>query len=207
VRIANLVQAVVRSSPAIFASLIVQTQTILPAAAQTAAVSAGLPPKPEFKHHRKITTVYAAERDTTTVSVILQKGTYFLWIQKPRVVVAYQHAGAVAPTGVAAEVMLIEFRTQEPQFAATNRLTITGVGGQGGGDTVRVEAVASRSRLEGHAFTNDHRLTFDVPATDAASLLAAQKVVLDVGGVVVRLKEEQLEAWRELAWGMRGGGR
>jgi hypothetical protein len=166
-----------------------------------------LPPKPEFKHHRKITTVYAPERDTTTVSVVLEQGRYFLWIQKPRVTVAYQHAGAVAPAGLAAQAMLIEFRTQEPQFAGTNRLTITGAGGEGGEDTVRVEAVAIRSRLEGHAFTNDHRMTFVVGAGDAASLLAARKVVLEVGGVVVRLKEEQMEAWRELAWGMGGWGR
>jgi hypothetical protein len=42
---------------------------------------------------------------------------------------------------------------------------------------------------------------------DAASLLAARKVVLEVGRVVVRLEEEQTEAWRELAWGMRSRGR
>jgi hypothetical protein len=207
VRIASPVQAVVRSSPVVLALLIVQTQTILPAVAQTAAVSAALPPKPEFRHHRKIATVYAPERDTTTVSVVLEQGKYFLWTQKPRVTVAYQHADSVAPAGPAGEVMLIEFRTQEPQFAATNRLTITGVGGEGGGDTVRVEAVASRSRLEGHAFTNDHRMTFVVAAGDAARILGARKVVLEVGGVVVRLKEEQVEAWRELAWRMGRWGR
>jgi hypothetical protein len=204
---ASPVQAVVRSSPVVLALLIAQTSTTLPAAAQTAAISVARPSRPEFRHHRKITTVYAPERDTTTVSVVLEKGKYFLWTQKPRVTVAYQHASSAAPAGMAAEVMLIEFRTQEPQAAATNRLKITGVGGEGGADTVRIEAVASQSRLEGHAFTNDHQMTFLVAAEDAASFLAARKAVLEVGGVVVRLKQEQLEAWRELAWGMGSWGR
>jgi hypothetical protein len=50
-------------------------------------------------------------------------------------------------------------------------------------------------------------MTFVLAAGDAARLLAARKVVLEVGGVVVRLKEEQMEAWRELAWGMGSRGR
>jgi hypothetical protein len=207
VRIASLAQVVVRSSPVALPLLIVQTQTILPAAAQTVAVTVALPAKPEFKHHRKITTVYAPERDTTTVSVVLERGKYFLWTQKPRVTVAYQHAGTVAPAGIASEVMLIELRPLAPLWAAPTGWRTPGVGGGGGGHTVRVEAVASRSRLEAHAFTNDHRMTFVVAARDAASLLAARKVVLEVGGVVVRLKEEQMEAWRELAWGMGVWGR
>ena len=201
-RFTSLLQTVVRPSAVLLAVLVGQPRTVTSAAAQTAALSAALPPKPEFKHHRKITTVYAPERDTTAVSVVLAKGKYVLWTQRPRVTVAYEYPGTTPPTGMAASAMLIEFRTQEPQAATTNRLTITGEGGEGGEPPVRIEEVASMSRLEAHAFTHDHRMTFVVPAEDAVRILAARQVALEVGGVVVRLKEEQLQAWRELAWQM-----
>jgi hypothetical protein len=202
----SLLQAAVRPT-LLLAALVTHPLTVTSAAAQTAALSAALPPKPEFKHHRKITTVYAAERDTTTVAVVLAKGKYFLWTQRPKVTVAYQYPGAMAPTGLAASAMLIEFRTQEPQAAATNRLTITGEGAGDGEPPIRIEEVASTSRLEAHAFTNDHRMTFVMPAEDAVRILAARHVALEVGGVVVRLKEEQIQAWRELAWQMGAWGR
>jgi hypothetical protein len=210
VRIARLAQSVVRPCPVVATLFLLYVQIVplvRPAAAQGAAAVEALPFKPTFRHHQRITSVYAADRDTTTVSVVLDKGKYFLWTQRPRVTVAYQYAGTTAPEGRAADWMLVELRTQAPQAATTNRLRITSVGEEGGGDTVRVEAVASASRLEAHAFTNDHRMTFVVRPDDAAKFLAARRVGLEVGGVVVRLKEEQMEAWREVAWRMGGWGR
>lgn len=204
-RVARLMETVVRPSPVVATLFLLQIQIaqfVMPAAAQGVVAAEALPLKPTFEHHRQITSVYAPDRDTTTVSVVLDKGKYFLWTQRPRVTVAYQHAGTTAPERRAGEAMLIEIRTQAPQAASTNQLTITGVAGEGGGDTVRVEAVARASRLEAHVFTNDHRMTFVVPHDDVAKFLAARWVVLEVGGVVVRLKKEQMEAWRELAWEM-----
>jgi hypothetical protein len=180
-----------------------------PAGAQ-AALSAAPPARPTFSHHREIASEYDAARDTTTVSLVLSRGKYFLWIQHPRVTVGYRYPGRTRPVGGTVEGMLIEFRTQEPQAAGTNRLTITGAArpsantdaSEGEVRSVLAETEAIGSNLEPHAFTHDHRLTFLLPAEDAARVLRSQHVVLDAGGVKVRLKQEQLEAWRELGWGM-----
>jgi len=62
VRFTSLLQAVLRPSAFLLAVLVAHPRPVPSAAAQTAALSAALPPKPELKHRRKITTVYEPER-------------------------------------------------------------------------------------------------------------------------------------------------
>ena len=129
---------------------------------------------------------YDSTSDSTTRSVELQHGRYFIHFHKPRVTVAVAYPGTIAPAEP--DAVLIEFRTQSPQYAATNVLTLTAPG------DVRVTAIATRSRVRTHIQTTDHTLTFALAAAELRPLLSAAKARMEVGGVRVDLKRAQLEA-------------
>lgn len=133
-----------------------------------------------------IRVTYDSTADSTTRSVEVQRGRYFLHFHKPRVTVALSYAGRTAPAEPGD--VLIEFRTQSPQYTATNVLTLTAPG------TPSVLAVATGSHVHTHIQTTDHTLTFILPAAELRPLLAAPKARLEVGGVKVDLKRDQLEA-------------
>ena len=129
---------------------------------------------------------YDSTSDSTTRSVELQRGRYFLHFHKPRVIVALAYTGRTAPA--APGDVLIEFRTQSPQYTATNVLTLTAPG------ILPVLAVATGSHVHTHIQTTDHTLTFVLPAAELRPLVAAPKARLEVGGVKVELKRDRLEA-------------
>jgi hypothetical protein len=133
-----------------------------------------------------VVVVYDSTSDSTTRSVEVQRGRYFLHFHKPRITFATAHPGREA--AFEADSVLIEFRTQSPQYTATNVLSLTA-----GGD-LRLLAVATRSRVHTHIQTTDHTLTFVLPAEQLRPMLTAAKVRLEVGGVKTDLKREQLEA-------------
>lgn len=133
-----------------------------------------------------IRLAYDSISDSTTRSVEVQRGRYFLHFHKPRVTVAVAYPGQVPPAEP--DSVLVEFRTQSPQYTSTNVLTLTAPGGR------RVVAVATRSRVYTHIQTTDHTLTFVLPAAELQPLLAATKAGMEVGGVKVDLKRAQLEA-------------
>lgn len=133
-----------------------------------------------------VVVVYDSTSDSTTRSVQVQRGRYFLHFHKPRVTFATSHPGREA--AFPADSVLIEFRTQSPQYTATNVLSLTASG------DLQVLAVATRSRVHTHIQTTDHTLTFVLPAAALRPMLAAAKVRLEVGGVKTDLKREQLEA-------------
>ena len=133
-----------------------------------------------------IRVTYDSISDSTTRSVEVQRGRYFLHFHKPRVTVALTYPGRTAPAEPVD--VLIEFRTQSPQYTATNVLTLTAPG------ILPVLAVATRSHVHTHIQTTDHTLTFILPAAELRPLLAATRARLEVGGVKVELKQGQLEA-------------
>lgn len=152
--------------------------SVAPAAARAqATVAAGKYP---------IRLTYDSTSDSTTRSVEVQRGRYFLHFHKPRVTVALTYAGRVAP--VEPGDVLIEFRSQSPQYTATNVLTLTAPG------DLRVLAVATGSQVRTHILRTDHALTFVLPAAELRPLLAGTRARLEVGGVKVDLKQDQLKA-------------
>lgn len=147
-----------------------------PALAQTAPAAVPYP----------IRVTYDSTSDSTTRSVEVQRGRYFLRFHKPRVTVALTYAGRTPPAEPGD--VLIEFRTQSPQYTATNVLTLTAPG------DLRATATATGSQVRTHIQTTDHALTFLVPAAELQPLLATAKARMEVGGVKVELKRGQLEA-------------
>ncbi|MEO8633978.1 MAG: hypothetical protein ABI587_01765 [Gemmatimonadales bacterium] len=133
---------------------------------------------------------YDPTSDSTTRSVEVQRGRYFLHFHKPRVAVALAYRGREAPAEP--DSVLIEFRTQSPQYTATNVLTLTGPG------DLHLLAAATRSRVHTHIQTTDHTLTFVLPAAELRPLLTTTKARLEVGGVKVDLKRDQLAALEAL---------
>lgn len=153
-----------------------------------------------FRHGRRIERVRDSAAATVTTQVVLERGKYLLWMQRPRVTVASVRPAAL-PAGTWPEEILIEFRTQSPQYTATNVLTLTA------GDTVRLEARASASRIDPRTFVTDHTLTFTLPLGEFLAFAQARTGRLEVGGVGVRLREEHLEAIRDFAVRVQDGGR
>lgn len=147
-----------------------------PALAQTAPAAVPYP----------IRVTYDSTSDSTTRSVEVQRGRYFLHFHKPRVTVVLTYAGRTPPTEPGD--VLIEFRTQSPQYTATNVLTLTAPG------DLHVVAVATRSQVRTHIQTTDHALTFVLPAAELRPFLAGAKARMEVGGVKVDLRRAQLEA-------------
>jgi hypothetical protein len=133
-----------------------------------------------------VVVVYDSTSDSTTRSVQVQRGRYFLHFHKPRITFATAHPGRDA--AFPPDSVLIEFRTQSPQYTATNVLSLTAAGG------LQVLATATRSQVHTHIQTTDHTLTFVLPAAELRTMLTAAKVRLEVGGVKADLKREQLEA-------------
>jgi hypothetical protein len=158
------------------------------------------PDEKEFRHGRTIEHVRDSAAATVTTQVVLERGKYLLWMQRPRVTVASIRPEAL-PAGTWPEEVLIEFRTQSPQYAATTVLTLTT------GDSLRLEARASASRIDPRTFVTDHTLTFRLPLAEFLAFAQARTGRLEVGGVGVRLREEHLEAIRDFAVQVQDGGR
>jgi hypothetical protein len=185
--------------PALVCTLLVAgAATAVPVAARgyapTAPVADTLawPAPRAYRHERLIATSRDSLAATVTTSMVVDKGRYLLWMQRPRVVLA-----AVRPDSLAAgswpDVILVEFQTKSPQYTATNVLTLTTSGVE------PLSAPATASRVRQRAFVNEHTLTFALPLADFLRTVHGDAVALEVGGVKVRLGGEQLEAMRDFA--------
>ena len=145
-----------------------------------------------YRHGWRIETARDSLAATVTTSMVIDKGRYLLWMQRPRVVLA-----AVRPDSLAAgswpDVILVEFQTKSPQYTATNVLTLTTSGVE------PLSAPATASRVRQRTFVNEHTLTFALPLADFLRIVHGDAVALEVGGVKVRLGGEQLEAMRDFA--------
>jgi hypothetical protein len=157
------------------------------------------PEERPYRHKRAIEHIFDSATAVVVSKVVVERGRYLLWMQRPRVTVASVRPPELA-VGVWPNEILIEFRTQSPQYTATNLLTLTS------GDTLRMEARATGSRIEPRAFVIDHTLTFSLPLDEFLTVIRAKDVRLEVGGVAVKLKRDQLEALRDFSLQVRERG-
>src|SRR5690606_34109338 len=149
------------------------------------------PVETAHRSKRHIETSRDSVSGEVTTSVVVDKGKYLLWMQRPRVTVAsVRHADL--PAGRWPQAVYLEFRTQSPQYTATNLLTLTA------DDSLRFVAPATASRVRHRTFVNEHTLTFVLPLEAFLKFAHGSRGQLEVGGVTVRLKPEQLDALRAL---------
>jgi hypothetical protein len=170
-----------------------QAPAVGPAAPAEADDTALLwPAERAYRSKRPIDAVRDSASGEVTTSLVVEQGKYLLWMQRPRVTVASVRP-ADLPAGDWPAAVYLEFRTQSPQYTATNRLTLTA------DDSLRFEAPATASRVRHRTFVNEHTLTFVLPLDDFLRFAHGTRGQLEVGGVIVRLKPEQLQALRALA--------
>lgn len=153
------------------------------------AVAQG-PPSAAPAHGLKFESEYDAERDARTVTLVLDKGRYFIRWHRPRVTAVVQHSGR-APSA-RPDTLFIEFRTQSPQYTNTNKLTITTSAG------APLVVTATGSRVYHRVQTVDHTLTFPVAIAELEPLLTAVEGEMEVGGVRVRLERRHFAGLAEL---------
>ena len=158
------------------------------------------PEERPYRHKRTIEHTVDPATGVATSKVVVEGGRYLFWMQRPRVTVASLRPPELEP-GTWPDEVLIEFRTQSPQYAATNLLALTS------GDTLRMEARATESRIDARTFVVDHTLTFSLPLAEFLTIIQASEVRLEVGGVAVRLRRDRLEALRDFSLQVRERGR
>lgn len=158
------------------------------------------PEERQYRHKRAIEHTTDSATAAVVSKVVVERGRYLLWMQRPRVTVASIRPPELA-TGAWPGEILIEFRTQSPQYTATNLLTLAS------GDSLRMEARATGSRIDPRTFVVDHTLTFSLPLDEFLTVIRAREVRLEVGGVAVKLRGDQLEALRDFALQVRERGR
>lgn len=191
---------VLAAALALFAAAAPGATAAAPAARPAVSDSLSWPEAREWRHRRPIAVYADSAAGTVTTSVVVEKGKYLLWMQRPRVTVASARRRDM-PDGEWPDLVYIEFRTQSPQYTATNLLTLTT------GDTVRMEARATGSRVHQRTLVTDHTLTFELPLADFLHFVHdAPSATFEVGGVRVKLKEEQLNALRAFALRVRDAG-
>lgn len=152
-----------------------------------------------YRHKRRIEEHRDPSTGAVTTQMTVEKGKYLLWMQRPRVTVTVVRP-AELPAGRWPELVRIEFRTQSPQYTATNVLSLSV------GDSLRLEAPAVASRSEHRTQVTDHTLTFALPLADFLSAVHGEALRLEVGGVAVQLRREQLDALRALMLHVRAAG-
>ena len=145
-----------------------------------------------YRSKRPIETLRDSASGEVTTSLVVEKGVYVLWVRRPRVTVASVRP-ADLPAGHWPRAVYLEFRTQSPQYTSTNLLTLAA------DDSLEFHAAATASRVRHRTFVNEHTLTFALPLEQFLQFTQGARGRLEVGGVVVLLKPEQLEALRALA--------
>jgi hypothetical protein len=153
-----------------------------------------VPARRVFQHRKKIIREYDPATDQSRVSVTTHRGTYLLWIQRPRLTFLYVQPG---PAGgpVTGRVFLV-FRTQDPQSPAGNRLTQTCDGAQ---EELTVTPVFWLVR---GAFTTSQHYMYELSYERLVAFAACRQATLTVGGVRAPFAEDQMEAVRDFVTGL-----
>jgi hypothetical protein len=154
-----------------------------------------LPAARTFAHRKHIAREHDAATDQSRVSVTTHRGSYFLWIQHPRLTFFYEYEGAV-PAAAPGSVFLV-FRTQSPQVPASNRLS---VGCDGANQDLAITPVFS---IEPSAFTSNRLYMYELSLDQLAQVVACRAVTIAVGDVSAPFNAEQMEALRDFAAGVR----
>ena len=128
--------------------------------------------------------------ETLVYTVTTQKGTYFLWVQKPSLAFFVEFPGAALDTTPASVFMV--FRTQDPQDLDDNRLQL-----KCDGATTPFDGLPG-SKVVPAIFHNAHYLTFELPRETFDVLARCTAGEVSVGGVGTRLSSGQLQGLRDL---------
>ena len=102
--------------------------------------------------------------------VVTHGGTYFLWIQRPR----------LTWTAGTADTVMLEFRTEEPQSPASADLVLTW------GDGGRYEGRSVQGVTTPGTQTARTCLSFPIPASVLAAAIQSDSLGLEAGGIRVR---------------------
>lgn len=142
-----------------------------------------LPAPRVFQHGKHINLEYDQGTDQTRISVTTHRGTYFLWIQHPRLTFFYVYAGTTLAQ-TPASVFLI-FRTQHPQLPLNNRLTLVC-------DSTRQElAIAPTFWLEPGVMTTSRHYMYELPMSRFVEVVACGNMSIAVGDVSAPFANDQ----------------
>jgi hypothetical protein len=179
--------------------------TMPPFATTASAARAPAPPASAKAQLRALGTVRSrsrtrAERDSATdqtrVSLTTHHGTYFLWVQNPRITFFYVYSGRSlehAPPSV-----FLVFRTHEPQVPSTNQLTLNC-------DQVdEPQAATPTFAFEPRPLVTNRVFTYELPLAIFARFAGCNTAALRVGEITAHFSASQLAELRAFAGGMRG---
>lgn len=147
-------------------------------------------PVPTDSSPSRVTHEYSAAAGRSRYVVTTQKGTYFLWVQKPSLAFFVEFPGATLDTTPASVFMV--FRTQDPQDLDDNRLQL-----KCDGATTPFDGLPA-SKVVPAIFHNAHYLTFELPRETFDVLARCTAGEVSVGGVGTRLSSGQLQGLRDL---------
>jgi hypothetical protein len=136
-------------------------------------------------------TSYDSRTDSTHLAVVTHKGTYFLWIQHPRLTWTMAYPGRAPDVRPPGEILLV-FRTQDPQSPTDNHLVIESASGE------RLELNSVNADTRPGPMTQNLYMNFLIPTAELARSLAGDNMRLTVGGIGVKFKREQMDALRAL---------
>src|SRR4029079_8703286 len=147
--------------------------------------------RPASHFTRKLVATYDSLTDSTHLALVTHKGSYFLWIQHPRLTWTVTYPGHQPIQPPSGEVLLT-FRTQAPQSPRDNQLVIESTSG----GRLSLNSISAHSRPG--PMTTTMLMDFIIPIDQLARTLAGENVKLSVGGISVMFKPDQLKALREL---------
>lgn len=122
--------------------------------------------------------------------VVIQQGSYFLWIQKPSLAFFYEFAGEVP--AAAPQYVYLVFRTQDPTDLNDNKLQL-----KCDGSAAPFEGLPGSKVVSG-IFHNAHYLTYELPRETFHVLAQCSTGEVAVGGVAAGLTNPQLQGLRQL---------
>jgi hypothetical protein len=164
--------------------------------AQTATGELGLSTdpanaRPTSHSTKELVATYDSLTDSTHLAVVTHKGTYFLWLQHPRLTWTVTYPGRKPSQPPSGEILLT-FQTQAPQSPRDNQLVIESTSGE----RLTLNSISAHSRPG--PMTTTMLMDFLIPIDQLARTLAGDSVQLSVGGIEVKFKPDQLDALREL---------
>jgi hypothetical protein len=164
--------------------------------AQTATGELGLSTGPansqQISHsNKKLVARYDSLTDSTHLALVTHKGTYFLWIQHPRLTWTVSYPGRT-PSQPPSGQMLLVFRTQAPQSPRDNQLVIESASGE----RLTLSSISAENRPG--PMVPSLAMNFLIPTEDLARELVGESMKLTVGGIEVKFKPDELEALRDL---------
>jgi hypothetical protein len=164
--------------------------------AQTATGELGLSTdpassRPAFHSTKELVATYDSLTDSTHLAVTTHKGTYFLWIQHPRLTWTVTYPGREPSQPPSGEILLV-FQTRAPQSPRDNQLVMESAAGE------RLMLNSIRANTRPGPMTPALLMDFLIPIDQLARALAGDSVKLTVGGIEVKFKPDQVEALRDL---------